>query len=116
MLGLPLGVERFLLIGEEGVYLLVGVAVDFAFGATVGGGGIAEAVEGDVAVDEDDLHLGDLVVREIQLLLQHFELMDGLFGGVWFFVPGVGGVGGLGVDGDAESDHENNESEGSLHV
>jgi hypothetical protein len=62
-----------LVCGEEGIYLLIGVLVDPAAGAAVGaavaGWVIAEAVEGDVALDEDHLHLRDLVFGEVQLLL-----------------------------------------------
>lgn len=86
---LPLLVKGLLIGGEEGIYLLIGVVVDAAAGVAVGaavaGGVIAEAVEGDIALDEDHLHLSHLVFGEVQLLLQHFQLADGLFVGVRFF-------------------------------
>ena len=59
---------------EEGLDLLIRVAVDFAAGAAVGATvpiasgrrvALANAIQGDVPVDEDDLELNDLVVREI---------------------------------------------------
>jgi len=93
--------------GKEGIYLLIGVLVDPAAGAAIGaavaGGVIADAVEGDIALDEDHLHLSDLVFGEVQLLLQCFQLVDGLFGGIGLFRLRSGGVGGLGVEGQAEA-------------
>jgi hypothetical protein len=70
----PLLVEGFLIRGQKGVYLLVRVLVDLAAGAAVlaaigiasgGIGALADAVEGDVAVNKDHLHLSDLVFAEI---------------------------------------------------
>lgn len=82
MLFLPLRIERALVGGEQVIYFLIGVAVDFAADAAFGAAiiGIAsgrmialpQAVEDNISVDEDDLHLGDLVFGQIQLLLQHF--------------------------------------------
>lgn len=104
---LPLLVKGLLIGGEEGIYLLICVLVDTAAGVAIGmavaGGVIAETVEGDIALDEDHLHLSYLVFCEVQLLLQHFQLADGLFGGVGFFWGGAGGVDGLGVEGQAEA-------------
>ena len=107
LLLLPLLVEGFLVIGKEAVNLLVRILLDGAAGAAVGtgvaGGVMKEAVHDDIAVDEDDLHLQDLVLIELELFFQHFQLADGPFGsrvfgdaGWLLLLRGIG-VDGLGV-------------------
>lgn len=82
-----------MIVGEDRVDLLVRILLDGAAGAVVGfavaGGLVAEAIHGYVAVDQDDLELEDLVLVEVELFFQHFQLMDGPLGSRVF--------GGLGV-------------------
>lgn len=85
----PLLVEGLLVIGEDSVDLLVGVLLDGAAGTTVGtmevgrapragGRGRSDglptrnAVHGDVAIDEDDLKLKDLVLIEVEPFFEGF--------------------------------------------
>ena len=99
----PLLVEGFLAVGEEAVDLLVRVLLDGAAGTSistaVAGGIMEEAVHDDVAVDEDDLHLKDLIFIELELFFQHFKLADGSFGGRVFWEAGLLLLLGIGVDG-----------------
>jgi hypothetical protein len=59
--------------------------------------------------------LGNLVFGQFQLLLQHFELPDGLFCGVGLFGLEGGGIGGLGGGSQAETQSEDQDAERSLH-
>lgn len=96
----------FLVIGEEGVDLLVGVLLDGAAGAVVGtavaGGVILYAVHGHVAVDEDDLKLKDLILVKVEMFFQLPELADGSFGSG---VP-LGVYKGLQAQGGKDEQHE----------
>ena len=93
----PLLVERFLVVCKQGLDLLVGLLVDGAavagVGAVVAGGVFPCAVDGDVAVDEDHLELEDLVLVEVELVFEGFELFCGLLGGRGFGSDGAGGIG-----------------------
>ena len=96
----PLCVEGFLVIGEEGVDLLIRVLLNGAAGLAVGVP-TRDAVHGDVAVDENDLELKDLILIEVELFFQYFQLVGGAFGGRVFrpagFLGGGIGIGGLGL-------------------
>ena len=93
-------VEGFLVIGEEGVDLLIRVLLNGAAGLAVGVP-TRDAVHGDVAVDENDLELKDLILIEVELFFQYFQLMGGAFGGRVFgpagLLDGGIGVGSLGI-------------------
>lgn len=86
-----------MIIGEDSVDLLVGVLLDGTAGTVVGtaevgcapgagGRGRSDglptrnAVHGDVAIDEDDLKLKNLVLIEAEPVFEGFELADGAFG------------------------------------
>lgn len=89
LLCFPLLVERFLLVGEQGCDLAVGILEYSAAGAVVGAGVagrvIADAVQGDCLGDEDDLDLKDLILCEVKLIFEHPQLPAGSFYGVRFF-------------------------------
>jgi len=85
----PLLVEGLLVIGEDSVDLLVGVLLDGATGTIVGTAEVGRApraggrsrsdglptrnaVHGDVAIDEDDLELKDLVLIEVEPFFEGF--------------------------------------------
>ena len=98
----PLLVQGALLIGEHGVDLSVGVLLDGAAGAVIGsavvGGIFSDAVHGDVPVDEDDLELKDLILRELEPFFHCFELTGRAFGSRAFWTGlGQGGILGLGL-------------------
>lgn len=73
-----------MVVGKDGVDLLIRVLLDGAAGTAVGtavaGWIMREAVHGDVTVDEDDLELKDLILIEVELFFHHPELADGAFG------------------------------------
>jgi len=70
----PLLVEGFLIVRQQAIDLLVGRLHDPPAGAgftvVVGGGIVPKAIHGDIAVDQDDLELQDLVLRQVQLLFE----------------------------------------------
>ena len=94
-------VEGFLVIGEEGVDLLIRVLLNGAAGLAVAGWVMLDAVHGDVAVDENDLELKDLILIEVELFFQYFQLVGGAFGSRVFgpagFLGGGIGIGVLGI-------------------
>lgn len=73
---LPLLVDGFLFIGEEGAYPGVRTPSDFPAGTAVDtavSGGVAlDTIQGDVAVDEDHLELEHLVLGEMELFFESF--------------------------------------------
>ena len=86
-----------MIIGEDSVDLLVGVLLDGATRAIVGTAEVGRApraggrgrsdglptrnaVHGDVAIDEDDLKLKDLILIKVKPFFEGFELADGAFG------------------------------------
>ena len=122
--GFPLLVKRFLVVGEEGVDLLVRILLDRAaggvIGPTVAGGVILNAVHGDVAVDKDHLELKDLVFIEVELFFHHPELAHGPFGGGIFrgfgLLGGSIGVGILGNHQDMQGQCAKKAEDESLHL
>ena len=109
----PLLIEGLLVVGEEGVDLLIGVLLDGAAGLAVCAAKVGraprvrgcgrsdgvptrEAIHGDVAVDKDHLKLKDLILIEVELFFQHFQLSDGAFGSRVFRAAGCLG-GGIGI-------------------
>ena len=97
----PLHVERSLVIGKHGIDLPIGLLLytpaGVIFGAVVTGGVVSDTIQGDVPVDEDHLELEDLVLCEMQLFFETFELFCGLLGGSGFGFTGQGGIDGLGM-------------------
>ena len=88
LLSFPLLVELFLLIGEQGHDLVVGILEYGPAGAVVcslvAGWVIAEAVHGDGLGDKDDLDLKHLILCEVELVFEHPQLAGGSFCGVGF--------------------------------
>lgn len=101
----PLLIESLLIVGEDGVDLLVRILLNGTAGLTVAalvaGGVVEEAVHDDIAVDEDHLELKHLILIEIKRTGQRFELPDGSFGGGVFGGAGLlmRLLGGIRIDG-----------------
>jgi hypothetical protein len=111
LLFLPLLVDRFLLVGEQGHDLAVGILLYSAAGAAVGvgvaGWVVLEAVHGDCLGDEDDLELKYLILCEVELIFEQSQLPGGPFRRVGFFKPGLeGSIRCLGVDKGMEAGDE----------
>jgi hypothetical protein len=86
LLSFPLLVELFLLVGEQGHDLAVGMLEYGAAGAVVcslvDGWVIAEAVHGDGLGNKDDLDLKHLILGEVELVFKHPQQACGPFCGV----------------------------------
>jgi hypothetical protein len=111
LLFLPLLVDRFLLVGEQGHDLAVGILLYSAAGAAVGARVarwvVLEAVHGDCPGDEDDLELKYLILCEVELIFERSQLPGGSFRRVGFFKPGLdGSIRRLGVDKGMEAGDE----------
>jgi hypothetical protein len=106
----PLLIALFLLIGEQGHDLAVGIPEYSAAGAVVGAGAglvISDAIQGDCLGDEDDLDLKHLILCEVELIFQYSQLAGCSFCGIGLFqVWPEGGVRGLGGDNGMEAGEE----------
>jgi hypothetical protein len=111
LLFLPLLVDRFLLVGEQGHDLAVGILLHSTAGAVVGAGVagwvVLEAVQGDCLGDEDDLDLKYLILCEVELIFEDPQLPGGPCRRVGSFKPRLGGsIRRLGVNKGMEAGDE----------
>ncbi len=111
LLRFPLLIELFLLVGEQGHDLAVGIlqhsAAEAVVGSLVAGWVIAKAVHGDSLGNEDDLNLKHLILCEVELIFEHSQEARGPFRGVGLVCSLLeSGVGRLGMDKGMEAGSE----------
>jgi hypothetical protein len=82
------------------VCVVLDVVAELAVGFRVAGGMFVQAIQGHVLVQQDRIDTDDLFLVEVdQSFLHGFELVDGLFYGLWLAGRIDGGGGGLGMRG-----------------